>query len=89
MVRVFANGLGDLGSVSGRVIPKLKKWYLMPPCLTLSIIRYGSRVKWVNPTKGEAPSSTPWCSSYRKESLRVPSTTVASFTNMVLSIPIK
>ena len=21
------------------------KWYLMPPCLTLSIIRYGSRVK--------------------------------------------
>ena len=24
---------------------RLKKWYLMPPCLTLSIIRYGSRVK--------------------------------------------
>ena len=23
---------------------KLKKWYLMPPCLTLSIIIYGSRV---------------------------------------------
>ena len=22
-----------------------KKWFLMPPCLTLSIIRYGSRVK--------------------------------------------
>ena len=23
---------------------KLKNWYLMPPCLTLSIIMYGSRV---------------------------------------------
>ena len=44
--RVFANGPGDLGSIPGRVIPKdSKKWYLMPPCLTLSIIRYGSRVK--------------------------------------------
>ena len=43
----------------------------MPPCLTLSIIRYGSRVKWSNPGKGVAPSLTPWCSSYRKGSLRV------------------
>ena len=40
---------------------RLKKWYLMPPCLTLSIIRYGSRVKWSNPGKGVAPSPTPWC----------------------------
>ena len=30
---------------------RLKKWYLMPPCLTLSIVRYGSRVKWSNPGK--------------------------------------
>ena len=50
---------------------RLKKWYLMPPCLTLSIIRYGSRVKWSNPGKGVAPFPTPWCSSYRKGSLRV------------------
>ena len=28
---------------------RLKKWYLIPPCLTLSIIRYVSRVKWGNP----------------------------------------
>ena len=43
----------------------------MPPCLTLSIIRYVSRVKWSNPGKEVAPSPTPWCSSYRKGSLRV------------------
>ena len=36
----------------------------MPPCLTLSIIRYGSRVKWRNPGKGVAPSPIPWCSSF-------------------------
>ena len=40
-------------------------------CLTLNIIRYGSRVKWSNPGNGVAPSPTPWCSSYRKGSLRV------------------
>ena len=43
MVRVFANGLGDLASIPGQVIPKTwrkkkkkkkKKRYLMPPCLT-------------------------------------------------------
>ena len=50
---------------------RLKKWYLIPPCLTLSIIRYGSRVKWSNPGKGVAPSSTPWYSSYWKGSLWV------------------
>ena len=50
---------------------RLKKWYLMPPCLTLSIIRYGSMVKWSNPEKGVAPFPTLWCSSYRKGSFRV------------------
>ena len=50
---------------------RLKKWYFIPPCLTLSIIRYGSRVKWSNPWKGVEPSRTPQCSSYWKGSLRV------------------
>ena len=43
---------------------RLKNWYLMSPCLILSIIRYGSRVKWSNPEKGVAPFPTPRCSSY-------------------------
>ena len=50
---------------------RLKKWYLMPSCLTLSIIRYGSRVKWSNPGKGVTPFPTPWCSRYRKRRLGV------------------
>ena len=50
---------------------RLKKWYLMPPYLTLSIIRYVSRVKWSNSGKGVAPSPTLQCCCYLKGSLRV------------------
>ena len=67
--RVFANGLGDLGSIPGHVIPKTLK--MVPPCLTLSNITYVSRVKWSNPRKGVALSPTLRCSSYWKRSLRV------------------
>ena len=63
---MFSNGSGDQGSIPGWVIPKTKKWYLIPPCLTLSIIRYLSRVKWVTPKKGTTPSSTLRCSSQWK-----------------------
>ena len=34
---------------------------MMPPFLTLSIIRYKSRVKWSNPEKGVVPCPTPRC----------------------------
>ena len=69
--KVFANGPGDRGSIPGRVIPKTFKMVMIPLCLTLSIIRYVSRVKWSNPRKGVAPYSTPRCSSYWKGSLLV------------------
>ena len=48
---------------------RLKKWYWIPPCLTL--IRYLSRAKWSNPGKGIVPSPTPQWGSYWKGSLRV------------------
>ena len=50
---------------------RFKKWYLIPPCLELSIIRYGSRVKWRNPGKGVAPSLTTRCCSNRKGDLQI------------------
>ena len=43
MSRMFANGLEDRGSILGRVIPKIQKWYLMLLCLSLSIIWQASR----------------------------------------------
>ena len=69
--RVFANGPGDWGSILRRVIPKTQKLYLIFYCLTLSIIRYVSRVKWSNVGKGVVTSPTPRCCSYWKGSFRV------------------
>ena len=40
---------------------RLLKWYWIPPCLTLSNIRYVSRVKCSNPGKAVAPSPWPRC----------------------------
>ena len=50
---------------------KLKKRYLIYPCLTLSIIRYVSRVKWSNPRKGVRLFATPRRSRYWKGIFRV------------------
>ena len=69
--RVFANGRGNRGSILGRIISKTLKWYLMPPCLTLSIIRYLLMIKSNNIGEGLAPSPTTLCSSYWKGSLPV------------------
>ena len=67
----FTNGPGDQGSTQVESYQRLKKWYLMPPCLTLSIISRESRVKWSNPGNGVLPSPTPLGSSYWKGSLWV------------------
>ena len=67
---MFAKCPGDRNSIRGRVIPKTQKLFLMPPCITLSIKRYGPRVKWSNPGKGVAPFPTPRCSYYWKGSPR-------------------
>ena len=71
MVRVFANGPGDLGSIPGRVIPKTQKMVLDAILLNTRHYKVLSRVRWSNPGKGVAPSPTLRCSSYRKVSLRV------------------
>ena len=77
---VFTNGPWDLGSIPGCVIPKTLKWYLIPPCLTLSNIGYVSRVKWSNPGKGVVPYAISRCSSYWKVSFLVANfTTTYSF----------
>ena len=78
--RVFANGPGDLGSIPGRVIQKLLKWYLIPTCLTLSNIRYVSMVKWSNPGKRVVPSRTLGVVAIEKGAILLPSTTLANFS---------
>ena len=48
----------------------------MPPCLTLSIIRLGSRVKWSNPKNIVAPGVV----AIEKGAFESPMTKVANFT---------
>ena len=70
-VRVFANGPGDLGSIPGRVIPKTQKMVLDPSLLNTQHYKVRIKGKVEQSREGVAPSPTPWCSSYRKGSLRV------------------
>ena len=70
-VRVFANGPGDLGSIPGRVIPKTQKMVLDDSLLNTQHYKVRIKGKVGQSREGVAPSPTPWCSSYRKGSLRV------------------
>ena len=80
MVRVFANGPWDLVQSQVKSYQRLKKWYLMPPGLTRSIISYRSRVKWSNPGKGVAPPPLHLgVVAIEKGAFESPSTIVANF----------
>ena len=58
MVRVFANGLGDLGSISGRVIPKTQKTVLNASLLNTQ--RYKVRIKGKVEQSRERSSTFPY-----------------------------
>ena len=68
---MFANGPGDLGSIPGRVIPKTQKMVLDASLLNTQHYKVRIKGKVEQSREGVAPSPTPWCSSYRKGSLRV------------------
>ena len=71
MVRVFANGLGDWGSIPGWVIPKIQQKVLDATLLNTKHYELWIKGKVDNPWKGAAPFPTPQCSSYWKGSLQV------------------
>ena len=68
MVRVFTNSLGDQGSIPGRITKESK---MVLDASLHNTQHYQGRIKdnWRNSQKGEAPSSTPRCSSNWKGSL--------------------
>ena len=79
MVRLFANGPGDRRSILGRVILKTQKWYFMPLCLIVSIIRHRSRENGVYkdrsstlPNTSVANEKRDFGSNYSFESIQVP-----------------
>ena len=71
VVRMFAKGPGDLGSIPGRVIPKTQKMVLDASLLNTQ--HYKVRVNGKVEQSRERSSALPdiWLSSYRKGSLRV------------------
>ena len=72
IVRVFDSGPGDQGSISRSSHTKDSKWYLMPPCIIHSIIRYESSVSGViQEKKGNSPKV-----AIEKGAFESPSTTV-------------
>ena len=86
MVRVFANGPGDLGSIPGRVIPKTQKMVLDASLLNTWHYKVRikgkveqSRVKW------SALSLHIGVVSIEKGELGSPMTTVANFTYLRVS----
>ena len=70
-VRVFANGPGDLGSIPGRVIPKTLKMELDTTLLNTQHYKVRFKGKVEQSREWSSALPTPWCSSYRKGSLRV------------------
>ena len=68
---MFANGSGDLGSIPGRVKPKTQKMVLDASLLNTQHYKVRIKGKVEQSREGVAPFPTPWCSSYRKGSLRV------------------
>ena len=68
MVRAFANGPGNPGSIPGRVIPKTQKILLDASLLNTQQYKVGIKGKV---KQARERSSAPLCSSYRKGSFRV------------------
>ena len=66
-----ANGFGDWVQSQVESYQRLKKWYLMPPCLTLSSISYGAvqgkeylpPLQLVVEVIEKEPSGCPWLQS--------------------------
>ena len=73
MVRVFANGPGNRGSILGQVIPKTQKKKMVLDAALLNTQHYKVRIKGKVEGSRERSiaSPTPRCSSYQKGSLRV------------------
>ena len=79
---VFANSPGDLGSISGRIIPKTSKMLLDAILLKTQHYKVLSRVKRSNQGKGVAPLHF-GVVAIEKGSFWLPSTTVTNFTYLV------
>ena len=80
MVRVFANGPGDLGSIPGRVTSKIQKMVLDASLLNTQHYKVRIKVKVEKSRERIAPSPTFGVAAIEKGAFGLPSTMVANFT---------
>ena len=73
-------GLGVQSQVKSH--QRLKKWYLIPPCLTLSIIKVYIKGKVEQSREKNCALTYTSAVANEKGALRLPSTTVANFTTL-------
>ena len=64
MIRVFANGSGDLGSIPDHVIPKTLKMAFDASLINTQKYKLSIKGKVSIPRKGVEASTIPQCSSY-------------------------
>ena len=86
MVRVFANGLEDRGSLSGRVTPKTQKMVL--DATLFNTQHYKVRIKGKMGQSWERSSAIPHLGvvAIEKGTFGSPSTMVANFTYLCINI---
>ena len=64
MIRMFTNGPGDWGSISGWVKPKTQQKILDASLLNTQPYKVHIKGKWSNLGKGVTPFLTLWYNSY-------------------------
>ena len=82
MVRVFANGLGDLGLLPVRVIPKTKKMYLDTSLLNTQ--HYRAQIKGKEEQSRERSRHLLGVVAIEKRAFGSPSTAVTNFIITIL-----
>ena len=84
MVRVFANGQGDLGSIPGRVIPKTQKMILDASLLNTQQYKVGIKGKVEQSRERSNVPLHIGVAAMEKGAFESPSTTAANFTYLLL-----
>ena len=73
MIRVFANRLGNVGSILGRVIPKTQKTVLDAALLNTQHYKVRIKGKVYQSRKCVGPFFIPWCLAIEKAAFGSPS----------------
>ena len=88
MVTVFANGLGDMGSIPGQVIPKTQKMVLDAYLLNTQHYKVWNNGNWSNPRNVVATSPTPRVVAIEMGVLGLPLTTISQHTSEELYVAV-